>query len=261
MGLHGRVAVGRSPGATYPYIEITSLVSHPQDNPAATGTDTLDATMRGRRSVRAFLPTPVSQAQVAAVLDLASCSPSGSNTQPWQVIALAGAARQQLCERVQHAYHHEPGQHLPEYDIYPAEFVEPYLSRRRKNGMDLYGLLGITKGDKAAMQDQTARNFSFFDAPVGLIFIVDRRMTRSSWIDYGMFLQNIMLAARARGLDTCPQVAWALYPGILAETLKIPDRHMVVCGMALGYADPEAVENRLRTEREPMENFTRFSGF
>jgi len=221
----------------------------------------VDTAMRGRRSVRAFAPTPVPKATVASILDVAARAPSGTNTQPWHVIALAGNARQALCERVLHAYHHEPGQHRAEYDIYPSEFVEPYLSRRRRNGFDLYALLGITKGDKDAMHRQHARNFGFFDAPVGLIFTVDRRMTQSSWVDYGMFVQNIMLAARARGLDTCPQMAWALYPGILTEVLEIPDHQMVVCGMALGYADPNAAENRLRTLREPVERFTRFSGF
>jgi nitroreductase len=217
--------------------------------------------MRGRRSVRAFAQIPVPQATVAAILDVAACAPSGTNTQPWQVIALAGNAKQTLCEHVLHAYHHEPGQHRPEYDIYPSEFVEPYLSRRRRNGLELYALLGIAKGDKDAMHRQHARNFNFFDAPVGLIFTVDRRMTQSSWVDYGMFMQNIMLAARTRGLDTCPQMAWALYPGIITEVLDIPDYQMVVCGMALGYANPRAAENRLRTPREPLESFTRFSGF
>jgi nitroreductase len=225
------------------------------------GSTDIDATIRGRRSVRAFAPTPVPQATVAAILDVAACAPSGTNTQPWQVIALAGSARQALCERVLHAYHHEPGQHRPEYDIYPSEFVEPYLSRRRRNGFDLYALLGIAKGDKEAMHRQHARNFNFFDAPVGLIFTVDRRMTQSSWVDYGMFMQNIMLAARARGLDTCPQMAWALYPRILTEVLEIPDHKMVVCGMALGYANPEAAENLLRTAREPVGTFSHFSGF
>lgn len=122
-------------------------------------------------------------------------------------------------------------------------------------------MLGITKGDKDAMHRQHARNFCFFDAPIRLIFTVDRRMTQSSWVDYGMFLQNIMLAAHARGLDTCPQMAWAMYPGILTEVLQIPDHQMVVCGMALGYADPNAAENRLRTVRVLVEGFTRFSGF
>ena len=191
--------------------------------------------MRGRRSVRAFAPMPVPQATVAAILDVAACAPSGTNTQPWQVIALAGNAKEALCERVLQAYYQEPGQHRPEYDIYPPDFVEPYLSRRRRNGFELYALLGIARRDKDAMHRQHARNFTFFDAPVGLIFTVDRRMTRSSWVDYGMFMQNIMLAARTRGLDTCPQMAWALYSGILTEALEIPDYQMVVCGMALGY--------------------------
>jgi nitroreductase len=228
-------------------------------NAVADGSAAVDVAMRVRRSVRAFAPIPVPQATVAAILDVAACAPSGTNTQPWQVIALAGSAKRALCDRALHAYHHEPGQHRPEYEIYPSELVEPYLSRRRR--FELYALLGIAKGDKEAMHRQHARNFSFFDAPVGLIFTIDRRMTRSSCVDYGMFMQNIMLAARARGLDTCPQMAWALYPGILAEVLDIPDHQMVVCGMALGYADRKAAESRLRTEREPVEGFTWFSGF
>jgi nitroreductase len=236
-------------------------VSDQQDNAAASSTAAFDAVMRERRSMRAFLPAPVPQQTVSEILGVAAYAPSGTNTQPWHVIALTGEARQNLVERVLHAYHHEPGQHQAEYEIYPSEFFEPYLSRRRKNGFDLYGLLGIAKGDKEAMHHQFARNFCFFDAPVGLIFTVDRRMVRSSWVDYGMFLQNIMLAARARGLDTCPQAAWAMYPRVLAETLNISDRHMVVCGMALGYADLSAPENRLRTEREAVENFTLYSGF
>ena len=143
----------------------------------AHGSTAVDAAMRGRRSVRAFAPIRVTQATVTAILDVAACAPSGTNTQPWQVIALAGVAKQTLCERVLRAYHYEPGQHRPEYDVYPSQFVEPYLSRRRRNGFELYALLGIAKGDKDAMHRQHARNFSFFDAPVGLIFTVDRRMT------------------------------------------------------------------------------------
>lgn len=221
----------------------------------------VDETLRSRRSVRAFLPTAVPQALVAEILNVAASSPSGVNTQPWQVIALAGSARQQLVERVMHAYLHEHGQHQPEFDYYPPEFVEPYLGRRRKNGFDLYGLLGIAKGDHVAMQQQAGRNYQFFDAPVGLIFSIDRRLARGSLIDYGMFLQSLMLAARARGLDTCAQGAWSFYPKLLSDALDIPEHLMVVGGMSLGYADPQAVENQLRTEREPAENFTRFSGF
>lgn len=221
----------------------------------------LDAIMSGRRSVRAFLPEPVAQDTVAEILRVAANAPSGVNTQPWQVTALSGAARQQLCDRVLHAYHHEAAQHQPEFDYYPAEFVEPYLGRRRKNGLDLYGLLGIGKGDKDAMQRQTARNYTFFDAPVGLIFCIDRRLARGSLLDYGMFLQNIMLAAQVRGLATCAQGAWSFYPKLLTEALALPAHMMVLGGMALGHADPDAPENALRTAREPVEAFVRFCGF
>ncbi len=221
----------------------------------------VDTVMKERHSVRAFLPKSVSKAMVAAILETAAYSPSGTNIQPWQVIVVAGDTRQRLCERVLHAHYHEQGLHTADWDIYPAAFVEPFLARRRKNGFDLYGLLGIAKGDKEAMNKQFARNYTFFDAPVGLIFTIDRRLVRSSWLDYGMFMQNIMLAARARGLDTCPQIAWSVFHQIITEELQIPEQQMVVCGMALGYADSTAVVNSLVTDREPLEKFVSFRGF
>lgn len=221
----------------------------------------VDAVMKGRHSVRAFLPKPVSKKIVAAILEAAAYAPSGTNIQPWQVIAVAGETRQRLCERVLHAHFHEQGRHTPDWDIYPAAFVEPYLGRRRKNGFDLYGLLGIAKGNKEAMNNQFARNYTFFDAPVGLIFTIDRRLVRSSWLDYGMFMQNIMLAARARGLDTCTQIAWSVFHKIITEELQVPSHQMVVCGMSLGYADSTAAVNSLGTDREPVDNFSSFRGF
>ncbi|MGH6623143.1 MAG: nitroreductase, partial [Burkholderiaceae bacterium] len=136
--------------------------------------------------------------------------------------------------------------------------VEPYLARRRKIGWDLYGLLGIGKTDKARMHVQHGRNYVFFDAPVGMIFTIDRIMEQGSWLDYGMFMQNIMIAARARGLDTCPQAAFAQFPRLISDHLQIPENEMVVCGMALGYADMSKVENSLETEREPVAGFARF---
>jgi nitroreductase len=139
--------------------------------------------------------------------------------------------------------------------------VPPYIDRRRKVGWDLYGLLGIAKADKARMHAQHARNFAFFDAPVGLIFTIDRVMRQGSWLDYGMFLQNVMIAARARGLDTCPQAAFTHFHRIIADHLAIPDERMLVCGMSLGYADPQAPENSLVTEREPASAFARLEGW
>ena len=191
---------------------------------------------------------------------MAALAPSGTNTQPWQLHVLTGAARQRLVDRIQKAYLDpaELATHSEEYAYYPNEWVSPYIDRRRKVGWDLYGLLNIAKTDKARMQAQHARNFQFFDAPVGLIFTIDRVMQQGSWLDYGMFLQNIMVAARARGLHTCPQAAFTQFHRLIAEELQLAPSQMVVCGMALGHADPAAVENSLLTERAPVAEFTRF---
>lgn len=214
----------------------------------------------GRQSVRAFLPTPVPRATVERILAAAARAPSGTNTQPWHVHVLMGAARDALVREVCRAYDHEPEKHHYNYDYYPAEFFEPYLSRRRKVGYDLYGLLGIAKGDKEAMRRQHRKNYEFFGAPVGLMFAIDRRLGRGSWLDFGGFMQNVMLAARAFGLDTCPQAAWLQFHDIVERHLTLPEHHMLVCGMALGFRDPDAVANRLHTERAPVAEFTRFYG-
>ncbi|MDE2048051.1 MAG: nitroreductase, partial [Betaproteobacteria bacterium] len=152
----------------------------------------------------------------------------------------------------------QASQHAEEYAYYPREWVAPYIDRRRKVGWDLYGLLGIAKADKARMHAQHGRNFVFFDAPVGFIFTIDRILEQGSWLDYGMFLQNIMVAARARGLDTCPQAAFTQWHRIIARHLQLPANEMVVCGMSLGWADPQRVENTLVTEREDVAAFARF---
>ncbi|MDP2133679.1 MAG: nitroreductase [Sulfuritalea sp.] len=218
----------------------------------------VDAVMAGRRAVRAFLPREVPRATVAAILASAGRAPSGTNLQPWRVHVLSGAVRQRLVDAVCAAYDSDEPGHSAEYDYYPAEFFEPYRARRRKIGFGLYGLLGIGKDDQARMRAQMRRNFEFFGAPVGLIFSIDRRMGQGSWLDYGMFLQNIMLAARARGLDTCPQVAWLDYHRIIAGVLGFGAREQLVCGMSLGWADPAAVENTLATERAALEEFVVF---
>jgi nitroreductase len=127
-------------------------------------------------------------------------------------------------------------------------------------GWDLYALLGLTRDNKSGMQAQHARNFAFFDAPVGLIFTIDRVMDQGSWLDYGMFLQTLMIAARARGLDTCPQAAFTQFHRLISETLVIPAEQQVVCGMALGYADPAKAENSLMTERAAVAEFATFMG-
>lgn len=220
----------------------------------------VDAAIVSRRSIRAFLPTPVARDDIAAILEVARRAPSGTNTQPWKVYVLTGAARDGLCEAVTAAYldPEQNARHKEEYAYYPREWKSPFIDRRRKVGWDLYALLGLTRDNKEGMAAQHARNFQFFDAPVGLIFTIDRLMEQGSWLDYGMFLQNIMVAARGRGLDTCPQAAWTQFHRIIAERLALPDNEMVVCGMALGVADRSKVENGLETEREALENFVSF---
>jgi nitroreductase len=222
--------------------------------------DMVDAAITSRRSIRAFLPTPVAREDIAAILEVSARAPSGTNTQPWKVTVLTGAARQRLSDAIL-AVHADPAAaraHTEEYAYYPREWVSPFIDRRRKVGWDLYALLGLGRENKSGMAAQHGRNYNFFDAPVGLIFTIDRVLEQGSWLDYGMFLQNIMVAARGRGLDTCPQAAFTQYHKIIAEQLQLPPGVMVVCGMSLGYADPDKIENTLLTEREPVTSFARF---
>lgn len=211
-----------------------------------------------RRSIRRFLPTPVPRETLLALLDLAARAPSGVNTQPWQVHALTGAAKEGLSAAILAEYAQPSFEHRGEYDYYPAEWQEPYVGRRRHTGLALYSLLQIAKGDTERMREQWGRNFSFFDAPVGLIFTADRCLGQGSLIDYGGFLQTLMLAARAYGLHSCVQAAFCEYHPIIKQHLGIPDSQFIVCGMSLGYADPGAPENSLELPRIPASDFTRF---
>ena len=220
----------------------------------------VDEAICSRRSIRAFLPTPVERSDIEALLTVAARAPSGSNTQPWKVRVITGAALQNLSNEILKAYLDpaEAATHKEEYQYYPQQWVAPYVDRRRKVGWDLYALMGLTRDNKAGMQAQHGRNYAFFDAPVGLIFTIDRVMEQGSWLDYGMFLQNIWVAARARGLDTCPQAAFTPFHRVIARVLNLPDSEQLVCGMALGYADLGKIENTLLTEREPVAGFTQF---
>ena len=211
-----------------------------------------------RMSIRAYLERPVERHKIEHLLQLASRAPSGTNTQPWRVYVLQGASRQALVDQVCAAHdaireQPELAQHYKEeYDYYPTQWKDPYLARRRENGWGLYGLLGIERGQKDKMHAQHQRNFRFFDAPVGLIFTIDRSLGRGSLLDYGMFLQNVMLAARAQGLHTCPQAAWNDYHSIVLPHVGAGAGEMMVCGMSLGYAEPDALVNRFYTPRDPI---------
>jgi nitroreductase len=220
----------------------------------------VESAIASRRSIRAFLPTPVPRETIERILAVASRAPSGTNTQPWNVYVLTGAARDTLSQKVLAAYDdaEQRALHTEEYDYYPAQWKPPFIDRRRKVGWDLYGLLGIAKADKEAMHRQHARNYRFFDAPVGMMFTIDRIMGQGSWLDFGMFLQSVMVAARGLGLDTCPQAAWTPFHRIVMPTIGAPQNEQLVCGMSLGWRDPEAIENTLVTEREPVSGFVKY---
>lgn len=224
------------------------------DHPAAGFADIVTS----RRSIRRFLPTPVPPDTLLALLDLAARAPSGVNTQPWQVHALSGESKAALSAAILAEYAAPSFEHQGEYAYYPADWQEPYLGRRRQTGLALYAQLGIPKGDTARMRAQWARNYLFFDAPVGLIFTADKCLGQGSLIDYGGFLQTLMLAARAYGLHSCVQAAFCEYHPIIKPRLGIPDSQFIVCGMSLGYADPDAPENQLALPRIPARDFTRF---
>ena len=221
----------------------------------------VDHAITSRQSIRAFLPTPVPRDVIEQILDVASRAPSGTNTQPWKATVLTGAAKRRLSEAILAIYNdpEQRQQHTEEYAYYPTKWVDPYLARRRKIGWDLYGLLQIGREDKSKMHAQHGRNYVFFDAPVGIIFTIDRILEQGSWLDFGMFLQNVMVAARARGLDTCPQAAFTEFHRVIERELTLPETEMVVCGMSLGYADMSRIENALVTERERVAGFTRFT--
>ncbi|MFZ6875449.1 nitroreductase [Undibacterium sp. Di27W] len=219
----------------------------------------VDEAITSRRSIRAFLARPVTRQDIQAILEVAARSPSGSNTQPWKVYVLTGNKLQSLSDAILVAHNSEAqGGHKEEYNYYPVKWLTPYLERRRKVGWDLYALLGLGRENKTGMHAQHGRNYAFFNAPVGLIFTIDRVMEQGSWLDYGMFLQSIMVAARGRGLDTCPQAAFTQYHKIIAEQLQLPADEMLVCGMSLGYADHSKIENTLVTERASVTEFVQF---
>ena len=220
--------------------------------------ETVDEAIGSRRSVRAFLPDEVSEDAVRAILEVSARAPSGTNMQPWKVYVATGETRRKIGDAILNSGIRAEKAGWDEYKYYPDRFFEPYLSRRRAVGFGLYDLLGIGRRDVEKMRAQHERNFVYFDAPVGMIFTIDRRLEVGSWIDYGMFLENIMIAARGRGLHTCPQAAFAPYHKQIRPVLGIPDKEVVVCGMALGYEDTSKPENELRTERAPLDEWATF---
>ncbi len=220
----------------------------------------VDEVLERRRSVRAFRPDPVPRELVEEILRAAARAPSGTNIQPWKLHVVAGEARAELEREV--LAHRETDPHDAEAEFgRTAKRKEPYTSRMRKLGKDMYTLLGIPKGDQAANWRQWGRNFQFFGAPVGLILTIDKDLDEMSYLDTGMFVFAIMLAAKARGLDTCAQGAWNNYWSVTRRVLQVPDDQYIVCGVSLGWADEDAAVNTLVSEREPLESFATFHGY
>ena len=219
--------------------------------------DVLETLIRSKKTVRAFRPDPVPRAQLVEILEVARMAPSNFNTQPWRVHVLAGDAKRALSEAISRA--HSANTHPP-FSPFPQPPPPNCAARLDEFARRYYAALGIDRADMAARARQTGRNFVFFDAPVGFIFTIDSVLTKHSWLDCGLFLQTLMLAAHARGLATCPQVSFVRYQSIIAEQLRLAPEEAVTCGMSLGYADEQAAVNHLGMPREPMETFTRWLG-
>jgi nitroreductase len=218
----------------------------------------LDTAIRARKSVRAFRPDPVPRQLLVEILDAARAAPSNFNSQPWRVHVLAGEAKRALGETLLQA---DVAQAVPPFSPFPQNNPPECAARVDDFGRRLYGALGIDRADMPARARNTGRNFVFFDAPVGFIFTIHGALTRHSWLDCGLFVQTLMLAAQVRGLATCPQVSFVRFQSIIAEHLKLGPDELVTCGMSCGYADEAAAVNRLDMPREPVEAFTRWLGF
>lgn len=217
--------------------------------------------IKSRRSIRAFLDKPVEKSLMEEILQQAARAPSGGNLQPWKVYAISGEVRDQLVNTVSEKQATNPIGDGSEYNIYPPDLIDPYRSRRRDVGNQLYQLIGIPREDKAAKFAQLAKNFQFFGAPVGLIFTFDKQMGLGQHVDLGLYMQNVLLLCKEKGLDTCPQEAWAVWHQTIRDVVGIPQNELVFCGVAVGYADPGEKINELVSERASLEEFAQLKGF
>lgn len=222
-------------------------------------TDTVISAITSRKSVRGYLDTAIPRAMIEEILKASARAPSATNSQPWRVHVLTGDAKDDLSAAIMAERSSGADEPSPEYPYYSKEWPEPYLTRRRTIGWQLYGHLGIVKGDRAGARAWHDQNFRFFGAPVGMIFTVDRRLGLSAYLDLGMFMQNIMVAARGHGLDTCAQAAFAGYHAVIRKKLSLESESIVICGMALGWADNDAVANAVVSERASLQDYAVFT--
>lgn len=216
--------------------------------------------IRDRHSTRAFLNTQVNQETIQSILETAKYAPSGANTQPWNVVSVTGEWIQKIGNAIVEAKEALIPEN-PDYYYYPRHWRDPYKKRRKDCGLALYSAINVAYEDKAKRKEAWYRNYYFFNAPVGLLFFIDQDLEKGSWMDMGMFIQNVMLAAKAFGLDTCPQASLAEYPDIVRKILGVPSEKLLLAGMALGYKDEKQPINQYHTEREPVRSFSQFFGF
>src|SRR6267154_4746613 len=214
--------------------------------------------IQSRRSIRAYLTDPVSSDLVRQVLQLASHAPSGSNLQPWKVHVLLGETLSRVGGALNAAFVGDEAGHERDYKYYTDPLFEPYIARRRACGLGLYNTLGILRDQKDRMKAQRAMNYNFFGAPVGLVFTIDKRLEKGSWLDYGMYMQTIMIAARSFCLHTCPQASIGEFPAVVRRELKLDGDQIVVAGLSMGFADPDAIVNDFSPPREPVSCFATF---
>lgn len=217
--------------------------------------------IQARKSIRAFTKQAVSQDKIREMLEVSQRAPSGTNTQPWHVYVCTGDVKQAITDDVLDLARAGKASKYEDHDYYPPVWQDVHRERRRAVGWGLYGLLGIQKGDREGSARQGARNFQFFDAPIGLFVTIDSYMARGNWADVGMYIQTLMLAAKGVGLDTCAQAAWIQFQEPIYRHLGISEDQELVTGMSIGYADSTAIENSLVSEREELDKIVRMVGF
>jgi nitroreductase len=227
------------------------------DRAVAEVTKVVDEVLRSRRTMRSYKADQVSKQLLLEILDVAATAPSNSNTQPWRVHAIGGEPKAALGADLVAAFRKNE---LPASVHFPSPLPPEFASRQEDFGSRYYKTLGIDFANSEGRARQTERNFSFFGAPIGLIFTIDKRLNAHSWLDLGLFVQNVMIAARARGLDTCPQVSFARFHPVIARHLKLEDNEITVCGMSMGYADRDAAVNKMQMPRSAVEQFARLVG-
>lgn len=222
---------------------------------------TVSEALKARISTRAFLDTPVSEAEIRDILDTARWSASGGNVQPWKVVVVTGEAKQAVTDAVKAKLSTDPFGNEASFPVYPEKLWEPHRTWRYELGEDMYALMDIPREDKMARLNWLMQNYEFFGAPVGMFFLIDERMHANQWAHLGMFMKSLTLAAHEKGLGTCMQEAWTPHCETAAKALGVERPDLVYCGLALGHADPDAKVNQLRSKRAQVDEFARFAGF